>query len=339
MDVVVLEERDKADWERFVYGNPDTIAWQSYDWNGLLKRHYRCDFFPLAVYEGGEICGILPIYHMNLFPGGDRLLSVPFAVAGGITADREEIGLILLEKAVELSKRYESCPITLKQYKYRVNGDLGLDENYYNRELDISRDLMEIWEGLAEFNKEQIILTESAPYVLEYPSRDIDLFYRMLLKDYHSRGIPCVSREWIKNLIGFGMYSTAILKSGEKVVAGTLVKEFKDTVSFPFTTFDGSSQEKWAYRLYWELIKVFSSQGKRICHSGRIPNNDETDRYRLGWGGTKFGYYYQYYPNAGVVMEYAARRGKKRRLAEKAWKTLPRFAAGALGPHIVKRFP
>jgi hypothetical protein len=342
MRAVIIDESQKNDWEAYIQRNPQTIAWQSFEWNAVLRKHYRIDFHPIAVFDGGEIRGMLPLYHMKSIYGKDMLLSVPYAVAGGIAADSDEAVGLLMEKAIELSENYNSCPVTLKQYKIKIDRQLRTDDNYYNRELDLAAGEDAIWAGLAETNKQRIEASRSLAYELEYPSDDLDIFYNMLLKHQHAKGIPCVGRGWIKDLIGFGMYSLAMLKLDGNPVAATMIKEFKDTVSFPFTCVpykDGKTGVA-EYRLYWELINRFASEGKRIFHSGRIPRTDRTDPYRLGWGGVQYDYYYQYYPDSNkTTTEFSKRKGRKREIFESCWKKMPRGIAGLLGPRIVKQFP
>ena len=340
MESVVVAERDRRAWDDFVMDNPASIAWQGYGWSDVVRRHYGLKFYPLAVFDGRRISGILPLYHLK-GRGKDELISVAYAVAGGMLADDPAVRGVLLDKAVQISRQYGSCRITLKQYKIRMGGDLRTDDNYYNRELSLVNDSREMWGRISEQNREKVSDALRLGAVLEYPSADVDTFYGMLLKHFHRRGVPCCGKEWLKALLDSQMYSTALLKSGGKVVAGTMVKEFKDTVSFPFTFLAGDSSAATlpAYALYWRLVEHFAARGKNIFHSGRIPNTDNTEPHRLGWGGKKHQYFYQYYPNVATKTEYAARRGGKRALIEKCWKRLPVGVAGLLGPRVVKRFP
>ncbi|MGC2194267.1 MAG: hypothetical protein WA628_06300, partial [Terriglobales bacterium] len=98
-------------------------------------------------------------------------------------------------------------------------------------------------------------------------------------------------------------------------------------------------QELFAYALYWKLITTLAAGGIRIAHSGRIPQTDATFRYRLGWGGTKYSYYYQYYGLGEGKMEFSTKRGRKREIVGSVWKKMPLSLARALGPMVVKQFP
>lgn len=338
---VIIDDSGKKDWEQYIRDNPFSIAWQSYDWSLLLKKHYPVEFYPIAALDGMEIRGVLPLYRLKAFSNRDVLISVPYAVAGGIVADHDQAAQALLEKARELSGTYNDCAVTFKQYKKRIPGLAGADDNFYNSELNIGRNSDEIWKGLAERNKQMVEDASRYELTLDYPSLDVRAFYRLLLRHHHLRGVPCVSRKWIEDLIAFKMYSLALLKKGNELVAATMIKEFKDTVSFPFTCAPDASDRSmmFASKLYWLLIRRFAEEGMRIVHSGRIPNNDEADPYRLGWGGTRHQYYYQYLPDAGMKTEFDRKRGKKRKIIEACWRRLPGGMTAFLGPRIVKYFP
>ena len=82
MDVVLVEKRNQGDWDRFVQESPGVIAWHHYRWADILARHYGTEFYPLAVYDGASICGILPLYRIKTLRSGEALISIPHFVAG-----------------------------------------------------------------------------------------------------------------------------------------------------------------------------------------------------------------------------------------------------------------
>ena len=343
MEAVVLSQDKKEDWDKFVYAHPNTISWHVFDFYKVIEMNYQIIYYPLAVYDTEKICGILPLYHVKTTLTKDLLISCPYVVAGGIIADDAEVRKTLLDKAVELSKQHNSCRIILKQYKIKNDLDLLTDDNFYNCELNLAQSESELWEGFHENNKHNILQAEKYELVLEYPSTDIDSFYNVVFTQHHKKGIPCPSRKWIESKWKFGDYSYKIglLKFKGKTVAVTMTKQFKKTVSFPYSAIlvQDPQHKMFMYKLYWELIKRLSNEKLEIFHSGRIPKTGIADEYRLGWGGTKHTYYYQYYPNTGAKTEFAVKRGKKRVLFEKVWRMMPKWFVRMIGPAIVKQFP
>ena len=340
LTVRIVDSQEREAWNSYIEHSQYAIAWQVFEWSDVISRHFVYKYIPLAAYDGDKIVGILPLYRGS---SGSRegLVSVPFAVAGGIVADNSEAQKALLDKAVELSREYGDLPITLKQYKIRVAGDLKTDENYFNRELSLTSDSSALERQIDPGNLEKAHTAFRSGIEVDYPSKDISAFYKLLLRHNRAQGVPCSSEAWIRTLIDFGMYTIALAKKGSNVLAGTMIKKFKDTVSFPFSCIvPGNNEAQTAvYGLYWNLILRFADEGIHIFHSGRIPRTQETVDFRLGWGGTEYPYFYQYFPNTGGTTEYQNRRGLKRRMVSMVWKHLPLAVIRRISPPIIRRFP
>lgn len=341
MDVVLVERGSHSDWDRFVAESPGVIAWHHYRWADILAEHYGTQFFPLAVYNGPRICGILPLYRVKTLRTGEALISIPHFVAGGIVAEHEDVRQALLKKAIELGEKLHIKQLALRQYKVKISGDLRTDENYYNRELELSPDLDLVWQSITETNRQKIQESRAFNLQLEYPSTDTSSFFRLLLHDQHAAGVPCVSKSWVVGLYETGAYEIALLRLKGELVAATMVKKFRDTVSFPFSCLKDQSEQTnlFAYNLYWQLMCTLAKQRIRIAHSGRIPITDAAFGYRLGWGGTKYNYYYQYHGYSEQKTEFSTKRGPRRQLVETVWKKMPGSFAQVLGPVVVKQFP
>jgi hypothetical protein len=341
METRVVDSTFREKWDAYVSSCPHSVAWQSHDWSRTVSSCYSAEYLPLAALEGGEIRGILPLYRLTDGPAADTLLSIPFAVAGGIAADGDLAEAALLERAIALLGEMGLSRLVLKQYKKRIAGDLQTDDTYCNRELELRPDTERAWNEISAENKERIARTKAMRVTLDYPSKDVDQFYALLTRHQRDTGIPGPAVGWIRALLDFGMYTMALLRVEGRPEAATLVKCFKDTVSFPYTCLrrQDSDHVDLACKLYWELICQRAQAGTRIFHSGRLPRTGGTNDYRLGWGGTAHGYFYQYHPPRQGATESSQKRGLKRSLLQVAWKRLPIPIARAVGPKIVRRYP
>ena len=145
MRIEIINETKRDSWEAFIDKQPKAIAWQSYKWNDVLKKHYNIDFYPVVAYEGNEIKGILPLYNLKTGRNKSVLMSVPFAVAGGIVSTDAESENLLLNKAIEIANETNNSRIILKQYKHKVAGSLSTDENFCNKELNLSTNIDTVW--------------------------------------------------------------------------------------------------------------------------------------------------------------------------------------------------
>jgi hypothetical protein len=340
MRAIIADESYKAGWDKAVYTYPGAISWHFYDWYKMIAAHHPVKYYPIAACEGDDVVGVLPLYRLKTMRGGEMLISIPYFVAGGIVAGSAEAKAVILDKAIEISKELGSLPIILKQYSIPVESDsLVTDTSYFNLELNLSVGVEKVYNDLDERNKQQIRDSEKWNLVFEYPSSDIKGYYRILVDHHHRAGIPYPSRGWVNSLIA-DTYDIALLKLDGKIVAATLAKKFKDSISFPLTALGSDSEESmtFAYRLYWELLKRQIEDGVRIFHSGRIPNNNDVPAYRLGWGGEHHGYYYQYFGYGGKT-ESENKGGEGRGRFETLWKKVPKPITSLVNPYLVRQFP
>jgi hypothetical protein len=340
MKIEILND-SKDQWNRFVDTHPLSIAWHRWEWSEAVKSCYgNSTFHPMAALEDDKIRGIVPLYLWS--HGKTRsAISVPYAVAGGIAAETGEAAAALLSGAIEFTHSQNVNRLVLKQYKVRIEGALTTDDHYHNRELSLTPDIGRLERSITPFNARKIEESGRMGLTYEHPSTDVDGFYDATFRFHHGQGLPCVAKKWITTLTGLGMYTIATARKDGKIVAATMIKEFKKTISFPFScTVAGSDESESAmYGLYWHLITAFALKGFEIFHSGRMPNNEDTLQFRKGWGGAKHPYYYQFYPQTTTASEFGTRRGWKRRLFNVAWKRTPLFVARVLGPRIVIGFP
>ena len=341
METKVIDKNLRYHWEQYIKTNPLSSSWHGFGWKDILRKHYSFKFFPIAAYNESKICGILPLYLIETIKGKKVLISVPYAASGGIIADNDETRSVLLEKAICLCKHHNAQKLLLKQYSIKLPGDLGVEENYYSSELPLDNNIDILWNSISEYNRKKIQESEQFNLYLEYPSKNIDLFYALLLRFHHKSGIPCVHKKWIKNLVRSGIYKIALLYSNHKPVAGTMVNEFKTTISFPFSCLvkHNSFNMLYMYRLYWDLITHYAKLNFTQFDSGRIPHSNETYQYRLGWGGNKKHYYYQYYPSTNNFKDINQLFNKNRKIFENIWRMTPQPITSVIGPYIVKRFP
>jgi hypothetical protein len=175
MEIRLLQESEANAWDAYLDKATDAIAWQAYGWSQVLAEHYRFEFLPFAAFDSKKICGVVPLYASHGSKGVD-LVSVPHAVAGGIVGDTPAVRSALLDRILQEKQARNARSLTLKQYKVRIDGELGTDENYYNRELTLQRKPEKLLEQFAPQNCQALQTVNPADVQLEYPSADVKGF-------------------------------------------------------------------------------------------------------------------------------------------------------------------
>ena len=137
MDIRPIDKSEINKWEQYVASKP-TIAWQTYYWSDVVKRHYDVEFLPVAAFEGNQISGIMPLYMVKTIKKKTDIISVPYAVGGGLSADNPDAEKALIDFAIALHADRQANRIIFKQYKHKLTGPFATDDNFYNRELDLT---------------------------------------------------------------------------------------------------------------------------------------------------------------------------------------------------------
>ena len=104
MDIVKLNPDQFGQWDEYVLNHPNSIAWHLTEWNDVLQLVYQPEFLPYVAIEDNKICGILPLYHGTTPMGKNYLISVPYAVAGGMVVDHDQAAEALIQQATDLRK-------------------------------------------------------------------------------------------------------------------------------------------------------------------------------------------------------------------------------------------
>jgi hypothetical protein len=179
LELKVITENQQKDWDAFVDSNPNSLICHSYKYINFVKRFYNLKLFPLACFNNGNIDGILPIFKVKTLPAREKLISVPYFVAGGAVANSMESLKHLVNHAVRLADQ-TNCPLLLKQYKHILPGDFNVDSNFFNQELNLSNSLENIWKNLNEENRHKIKKSESFNVSVKFPYDNVDIYYKIL---------------------------------------------------------------------------------------------------------------------------------------------------------------
>src|SRR6185503_20307888 len=94
-----------ARWDAFVMGCREATHFHRAGWQEIIESVFRHRTHFLYAEDGGRIVGVLPLAHVNGWLFGTALVSLPFAVYGGVAADTAEGAAALENEAQALAKR------------------------------------------------------------------------------------------------------------------------------------------------------------------------------------------------------------------------------------------
>lgn len=151
----ILPRKDASTWDRFVQRYPRSLIYQTASWRNAIEQafpHIQGDFLVIKDADSREILAGLPIYTVNSWILGRRLVSVPFAPIGvPLVADNEHAKtLVRTLMALKVAKRAKYIDIRLRA-KSAPYTDTGLFTNsdYVHHFIVIEGDSKSLFSRLA----------------------------------------------------------------------------------------------------------------------------------------------------------------------------------------------
>jgi hypothetical protein len=114
--------KETVEWDAFVRSVPGGSPFHLLAWKRAVDRTFGFRSHYLMAIRGGGLEGVLPLYEVRGLFGGRGLVSIPYAVYGGICATTTAAGSALVGAAEDLLRS------TGSQYvEFRHRGEQQVD--------------------------------------------------------------------------------------------------------------------------------------------------------------------------------------------------------------------
>ncbi len=322
MDVFELEK--DSIWRKNLGEFEDSTFYHQLLWRDVVKDTYG--YKPIyLVAEDGDVRGLLPLFGIdNIF--GKRLISVPFAPYGGICAKDESARRALKEYAKSLAKDVDYLEL-------RCFGDGGEFCTFILK----LKDEESMWNDLNKKVRNSIRKAVRSGLTFEIDDGRLDEFYSVYFKNMHEIGSPVHPRSFFERLLKHDCVSLALVELDGKVIAGTILLKYRDTV---ISGWAGSDRRYLKLRpnnlLYWGCITYAWESGFERFDFGRSLVGSGTFRFKRAWGGKEKYLKYEFYPKRKI--DTSMKNPMRRRFAS-VWRITPLPIAKILSPRLRGLFP
>jgi FemAB-related protein (PEP-CTERM system-associated) len=221
--------------------------------------------------RAGAIEGVLPLFEVRGLLGGRSLVSVPYAVYGGVCATTPDARQALLEAASALARRRGAQYVELRHLT-----EQGLALPTKTRYVTFSREISARDEDNLEAipRKQRRMVRQGAKQGLraEIGQEHFDEFYAIYAESVRNLGSPVFPRRLLAGIVSaFGKDCQILtVHHEERVVAAVLTLFYEDRV-LPY--YGGARREALRYAvndfMYWELMRHAAAAGYRVFDFGR----------------------------------------------------------------------
>jgi FemAB-related protein (PEP-CTERM system-associated) len=325
-------------WDDFVQTCPGATFFHRSGWQKVVNSVFRHDTYFLYAESQGQIEGVLPLAHVNSLLFGNSLVSLPFAVYGGVAAITVPAAQLLEQHAQQLARQLKVDHLEFRNIDQR-HADWPTQDLYVTFRKEILP--QEEANLLAIPRKQRAMIRKGIKNgLLSGLDHDADRFFELYADNVHRHGTPAMPKRYFQALLDeFGDDCEVLTVTGPsgQPLSSVLSFYFRDEV-LPYYAGDDESARDLAANdfKYWELMRRACGRGIKLFDYGRSKQGTGSYAFKKNWGFEPRPLHYEYclYKRAAIPQNNPA--NAKYQLLIQTWRRMPLKLANWLGPFIVR---
>lgn len=329
---------DAARWDAFVARCPSATFFHRFGWKSIIEEVFRHRTHYLLAERGTDLVGVLPLAEVKNRLFGHSLVSLPFAVYGGVAAMDDDASNALHDAAVWTARGLGVTHLELRN-RVPMMGDWPRQDLYVTFRKAILPDIEA--NMLAIPRKQRAMVRKGIQRGLRVEiDAGVDRFFELYADNVHRHGTPALPKRYFEALartFGPDCEQQIILSPQGKPVSGVMTFYFRDEV-LPYYAGDTPDARELAANdfKYWELMRRACERGAKVFDYGRSKRDTGSFDFKKNWGFEPQTLHYEYRLLRTDRIPQNNPSNPKYRTFIALWRKLPRSVANALGPVIVR---
>lgn len=335
-----LEDTGAARWDAFVDATSSATFFHRAGWRRVIEQAFghRC-YFAYAERDG-EICGVLPLAHVNSRIFSNGLISNAFGVYGGPAVSDPAAAAALDAYAIDLMDRVGADFVEYR-CRERSRADWQCKDDLYvtfRRSIDPSSEV-----NLKAIPRKQRAVVRKAlkaGVLSDALDDDVERLYRVYATSVRNLGTPVFSKRYfriLKEEFGTDCEVLTVTDPDDQPVAAVMSFFFRDEV-LPY--YGGGTAEARRYGandfMYWRVMERSLERGCRLFDFGRSKAGTGSFSFKKNWGFVPQPLHYEFNLRNGSEVPDVNPLNPKYQLFIALWKRRPLPVANAFGPFIVR---
>ena len=332
-------DRDGARrWDAFVANCGEATFFHRAGWQRVIERVFGHPTYFIYADDGTHITGVLPLAHVKSVLFGNALVSLPFAVYGGLAAATPQAAEVLGQEALLLAHRLKVDHLELRNV-VRRHEDWPVQDLYVTFRKEIAADPDA--NMLAIPRKQRAMVRKGIKNGLASDvDGGVDRFFGLFADNVHRHGTPALPRRYFEVLVEeFGSDCEVLTVSDKagRAVSSVMSFRFRDEI-LPYYAGDNEAARELAANdfKYWEVMRRACESGVRIFDYGRSKRDTGSYAFKKNWGFEPTALHYEYRLYRGNSIPQNNPSNPKYRAFIALWRKLPIALANRLGPYVVR---
>jgi FemAB-related protein (PEP-CTERM system-associated) len=340
--IVPFDESVAGEWDSFVFAHPKGTFFHQTGWKRVMEKTYRYRPFYFYAEREGRITGIAPAFLVSSWVTGRCLISLPFAVYGGVCATDAESGQALVNHLERAATELEVEYLELRNRNGGLLHGYHANPRYATFTIPLLADSETIFKSFPKDIRYMIRKAEKAGLRVQRGFEQLDSFYHLMTINLRRLGTPAFPRTLFENLIHEypGQVDLTLVYANDQPVAGGMSFFFRDWMQ-PYYIGSTEAAKTLAANnfLWWELIRLAAETGRRTFDFGRSKKESGNYDFKKKWNPRIESLDYQMMLVRRTDIPNFSPTNPKFELATSAWKKLPLGLTRLIGPRVVRWFP
>ncbi|MFL6199624.1 MAG: FemAB family XrtA/PEP-CTERM system-associated protein [Thermoanaerobaculia bacterium] len=345
LTVELLRPAFEAKWDRYVRQTPGATFFHQLGWRWLVERVFRHRAHYLVARQGERIAGVLPLFELESRLFGHSLVSVPFAIGGGVVADDPETARLLLEEACGIAEDRGVDYLELRSEKPVSDGLLTKDL-YVTFRADLAEG--SDWEAallrrMDRKRRQMMNYVSKAGFEHRIAGiEELPLFYGLFCQSMRHHGTPVYPRLFLREILDRHPADTNLffVYHEGRPVAGVLNLLWHDVVMPYYAGADRSRHPRGVDEYtYLSIMRWGREHGYRTFDFGRSKRGTGAHAFKARWGMEEVPLAYQYHLVKARELPNVSPANPRYRMLIRAWQKLPLPITKLIGPRIIRSIP
>ena len=325
-------------WDAFVFQCTEATFFHRAGWREIVSGVFGHTTYFLYAERNGAIEGVLPLAHVKSLLFGNALVSLPFAVYGGVAANSPAAAEALEAEAQSIARKLGVEHLELRNFNQR-HADWPSQDLYVCFRKDLDPDVEANMQAIPR--KQRAMVRKGIKNGLRSEiDPGVARFFPLYADNVLRHGTPAMPKRYFEKLcevFGRDCDVLTVIDPQGRPISSVLSFYFRDEI-LPYYAGDDVAARDLAGNdfKYWELMRRSCERGIKVFDYGRSKQGTGSYSFKKNWGFEPKPLYYEYclYRRDSIPQNNPS--NAKYRLFIEAWRHLPVSVANWLGPFIVR---
>ncbi|MCH8851649.1 MAG: FemAB family PEP-CTERM system-associated protein [Planctomycetes bacterium] len=334
----------RGEWQRYVDRVPSGTLFHALGWMDAVRSSYPHRPHYLMARNQGDVVGVFPLFEIRSLLAGRMLVSVPYAVYGGVLCDHQDVADALLGQARRVAARVGARYIDIRSSQARWP-DLATIDRYVTFMRDLPQSVDDVLSLFPRKARAEVRRArDKFQLTVRFDDDQIETVWSLYARSMRRLGSPNSPRRFFRFLIDAtpNQHLVSVIYDGRKPVAGLLSFIHGGTVYPYYSGCDHVPATRMGANnyLYMTLMEKAVELGVSTFDFGRT-RVDNIGSYNFkknqGFEPTPLGYQIDM-PNGGPLPNLTP-SNRKFHFAQQVWKKLPLALTRPLGSWLSASIP